>query len=104
MGALLHASREKALLFECLTGHPGWRTLGQAPANLRHAALAFGVELRDLVPTIARLMGERVAPQVVPTGPVKEVIRTGDAVDIRELPAHVAGARDAGRSSPLASA
>ena len=40
MGALLYQSREKALLFENLPH--GWRSLGQAPANVRHAALAFG--------------------------------------------------------------
>ncbi len=96
MGALLYQSREKALLFEDVAGYPGWRVLGQAPANLRHAALAFGVPLNELVPSVARLMGERVPPDMVPTGPVKEVVRTGSEVDIAELPAHVAGARDAG--------
>ena len=40
MGSLLYQSREKALLFENLAH--GWRSLGQAPANFRHAALAFG--------------------------------------------------------------
>src|ERR1035438_2786677 len=40
MGSLLYQSREKALFFENLPH--GWRSLGQAPANIRHAALAFG--------------------------------------------------------------
>ncbi len=96
IGALLYQSRERALLFEEIAGHPGWRALGQAPANLRHAALAFGVPLAELVPTLARLMGERVRPVTASNAPVKDVVRTGDAVDIQELPAHVAGARDAG--------
>lgn len=96
MGALLYQSRERALLFEEIAGHPGWRALGQAPANLRHAALAFGVPLADLVPTVARLMAERVAPVAVSDAPVKDIVRTGGDVDITEIPAHVAGARDAG--------
>ncbi len=96
MGALLYQSREAALLFENVAGHPGWQVLGQAPANLRQAALALGVPLAQLVPTLARLMGERVPVQMVPTGPVKDVVRIGDEVDIRQLPAHVAGAQDAG--------
>lgn len=96
MGALLYESREKALLFEEIAGHPGWRALGQAPANLRHAALAFGVSLQDLVPTVARLMDARVKPQMVKGGPVKEVVRLGEEVDIRELPVHIAGKLDAG--------
>ena len=40
MGALLYQSREKAIFFENLPH--GWRSLGQAPANVRQAALAFG--------------------------------------------------------------
>jgi UbiD family decarboxylase len=38
MGALLYQSREKAIFFENLPH--GWRSLGQAPANVRQAALA----------------------------------------------------------------
>ena len=30
MGALLYQSRDRGLLFESLTGYPGWRVLGQA--------------------------------------------------------------------------
>ncbi|MBI4491596.1 MAG: UbiD family decarboxylase [Chloroflexi bacterium] len=96
MGALLYESRDKALLFEAVTGHPGWKVLGQAPADLRQTALSFGVPLQDLIPTVARLMAQRVRPEMVEDGPVKEVVQTGEAVDIRELPAHVAGALDAG--------
>ena len=39
MGSLLYQSREKAVLFEKLPH--GWRSLGQAPPNVRHAALAL---------------------------------------------------------------
>src|SRR5574340_614206 len=51
MGSLLYQSREKALLFENLPH--GWRSLGQAPANIRHAAIAFGTSLENMIPTIA---------------------------------------------------
>src|SRR5512145_1244272 len=47
MGSLLYQSREKALLFEKLPH--GWRSLGQAPANVRHAALAFGTSPELLI-------------------------------------------------------
>ena len=55
MGSLLYQSREKALLFENLPH--GWRSLGQAPANVRHAALAFGTTEDMVVPTVAARMG-----------------------------------------------
>ena len=38
MGSLLYQSREKAVFFENLPH--GWRSIGQAPANVRHVALA----------------------------------------------------------------
>jgi len=94
MGALLYQSREKALLFENLPH--GWRALGQAPANLRHAALAFGTTLEALVPTVAERFGARREPELVPTGPVKEVRLGRGEFDLRELPVHIAGVRDGG--------
>ena len=96
MGALLYQSREKGLLFEDVVGHPGWRVLGQAPANVRHAAIAFDTDLQGLIPTVARLMERRIPPKLVSSGPVKEVIQTGDQVNLEEIPAHIAGALDAG--------
>jgi 2,5-furandicarboxylate decarboxylase 1 len=94
MGALLYQSREKALLFENLPH--GWRSLGQAPANVRHAALAFGTTLDALVPTVAEKFSARREPELVPSGPVKEVRCAPDEFDLRTLPVHVAGQRDGG--------
>src|SRR5215467_6846785 len=70
MGSLLYQSREKALLFENLPH--GWRSLGQAPANVRHAALAFGTTAGKGVPLGAERMGKRIAPEMVTDAPVKE--------------------------------
>ena len=52
MGSLLYQSREKALLFENLPH--GWRSLGQAPANIRQAAMAFGSTEDALIPKSGR--------------------------------------------------
>jgi len=60
MGALLYQLRDKELFFQNLTGYPGWRALGRAPANPRHAALAFGTTLEQLVPRVAELVGKTV--------------------------------------------
>src|SRR5438477_11476439 len=93
MGALLYQSREKALLFENLPH--GWRSLGQAPANVRHAALAFGAREDTVVPLVAERMGARIPPIMVSDGPVKEVKLARGQFDLCELPVHVAGQRDA---------
>ncbi len=94
MGSLLYQSREKALFFENLPH--GWRSLGQAPANTRHAAIAFGTSLETMVPTIAERMGKRIAPVMVEDGPVKEVKLGKNEFDLTKLPVHIAGQRDGG--------
>jgi len=94
MGALLYQCREKALFFEKLPH--GWRSLGQAPANARHAAVAFGVSEEDLIPHVAAKLGTRIAPVMVKDGPVKEVKLKHGEFDLTQLPVHVAGQRDGG--------
>ena len=94
MGSLLYQSREKALLFEKLPH--GWRSLGQAPANVRHAAIAFGATEETVIPLVAEKLGTRIAPVMVETGPVKEVKLKKGEFDLTQLPVHVAGQRDGG--------
>src|ERR687884_2229350 len=94
MGALLYQSREKALFFEQLPH--GWRSLGQAPANVRHAALAFNTTQEQLVPLVASRFGCQIEPELVASGPVKEVRQGPGELDLTSLPVHVAGARDGG--------
>ncbi len=96
MGAIMYQTREKALLFEDLKGYPGWRSLGQAPANPRLAAIAFDTTLDKVVPTLAGKLHLRQPCVMVDSGPVKDIVLTGDQVDIQKLPAHQAGIRDAG--------
>ncbi|MDE2166983.1 MAG: UbiD family decarboxylase [Alphaproteobacteria bacterium] len=94
MGALLYQSREKALFFENLPH--GWRSLGQAPANVRQAALAFDTTQEKLVPTVAERMGQCIPPVMVNDGPVKEMKFKQGEFDLTQLPVHVAGQRDGG--------
>jgi 2,5-furandicarboxylate decarboxylase 1 len=94
MGSLLYQSREKALFFEKLPH--GWRSLGQAPANIRHAAIAFGTSLEAMIPSIAERMGKCIAPVMVDNGPVKDVKFNKGEFDLTHLPVHVAGQRDGG--------
>ncbi|HWP25126.1 MAG TPA: UbiD family decarboxylase [Xanthobacteraceae bacterium] len=96
MGSLLYQSREKALLFEKLPH--GWRSLGQAPANVRHAALAFGATEETVVPLVAERMGRCIAPVLVgeTEAPVKQVKLKQGEFDLTTLPVHIAGERDGG--------
>lgn len=97
MGALLYRARDKALYFKDVKGFPGWRALGQAPANLQMAALAFNTPLENVIPEFSRRIKQLRKPVVVDDGPVREVRFSGDDVDVTKLPAHIAGERDGGR-------
>ncbi len=96
MGSLLYQSREKALFFEKLPH--GWRSLGQAPANVRHAAIAFGANEETVVPLVAERMGRCIAPVLVSDteAPVKQVKLKQGEFDLTTLPVHIAGQRDGG--------
>jgi 2,5-furandicarboxylate decarboxylase 1 len=97
MGALLYKSRDKSIFFTAVTGFKGWRALGQAPANVRHAALAFGVEPEDLIREFASRIKNLRKTRIVDAGPVQDVSFEGNDVDMTKLPAHIAGEKDSGR-------
>jgi 2,5-furandicarboxylate decarboxylase 1 len=94
MGALLYQCRDKALFFEKLPH--GWRSLGQAPANVRQAAVAFGVSEEELIPHVAAKLGQRIPPVMVDSGPVKDLKFKRGEFDLTQLPVHIAGQRDGG--------
>ncbi|MBI3089174.1 MAG: UbiD family decarboxylase [Candidatus Tectomicrobia bacterium] len=96
MGALLWQARDRALFFENLTGFPGWRCLGQAPGDIDYAALAFECERDEMVPEFVRRSDVLGATRMVSSGPVKERVLIGDAIDITTWPIHQAGIRDGG--------
>ncbi len=97
MSAYLHQSKEKALLFENVKNHPGWKVLGQAPANMRHVGLAFGTQAKDAIREFARRADQGLtACKAVDRGPVKEVIFRDKEVHLTNLPAHIQGHKDGG--------
>src|SRR3990172_5859580 len=96
MSSVLYQSRDMGVLFENLEGFPGWRSLGQAPANPSMAAIAFDVPPEQMVPFIAERRRRPIPCEEVADGPVKEGILKGDKVDLTQIPIMVCGARDAG--------
>ena len=96
MGELLWQARDRALLFENLSGFPRWRCLGQAPSDVSLAPLAFECQRNEMVPEFLRRTEQLGTTRVVQSGPVKEKIMIGDEADITKLPIHQAGVRDGG--------
>jgi len=87
--------RRPVLLFENVKG-TSWPVLTNLHASRSRLAAAINVAPDRLLPTYLRAMEHPLPPRVVPTGPVKEVVKCGDAVDLVALPQIVHHERDAG--------
>jgi len=84
VSATIAKSRE-ALLFERLTGYD--MTLAGGLLNTRRRlALAMGTDPSEVARALAFGVANPVPPEIVSSGPVKEVIKVGDEVDLTELP------------------
>ena len=83
--AQIVAEHDDALLFEHLTGFPGWRLASGYVARRAHFARALGCEVADLAPRMAEALAHprpTVAP--VETAPCQEVIEP--EVDLIRVP------------------
>jgi UbiD family decarboxylase len=83
------------LLFERVRGSR-FPVLTNLHASRSRLALAMGVAPAETLRTYVRAMERPVAPRVVTSGPVKEVVLTGDQVDLSALPQIVHHEGDAG--------
>jgi 2,5-furandicarboxylate decarboxylase 1 len=88
-------SQRPVLLFERVRGSR-FPVLTNLHASRSRLALAMGVAPAETLRTYLRAMERPVAPRVVASGPVKEVVRTGDEVDLSALPQIVHHEGDAG--------
>src|ERR1700683_2584199 len=83
----LSAQSDQPILFENIVEKPGFRLCDILVKNRRSQARAIGVEPEQFLRTLAfRLRQPPRGFNNVPTGPVKEVIRTGSDVDWTILP------------------
>ncbi len=85
-----------ALLFENVKGYAGWRVLGGLFATRKLVALGLGVPQDGLLDRYMRLEDTRIAPEIVATGACKEIIWTGDQVDLAKLPIVTHASKDCG--------
>lgn len=113
VGAVTRRAYELAApapLFTSLTGaEPGFRILG-APAGMssgrlgeygriaRHLGLPRTAGPRDILERlVAAMHANPVEPVVVPTGPCRQNVRTGDEVDLEKFPVPLLHQEDGGR-------
>lgn len=92
-----YVQRAQGCLFSNVTGFPGWAVASQLVMDRDMWALALGVPESDVVATFAQRLAAPIAPQLVETGPVQEILESGDAVDLSKIPAIWTSERDPGR-------
>ena len=94
----LSAQSEGPILFENITEYPDFRLCDILVKHRWSQCRALGVSEADYLPTLAKRL--RLPPRGfvdVATGPVKEVVYTGDEVDWLKLPAPVHSAEEGQR-------
>jgi 2,5-furandicarboxylate decarboxylase 1 len=87
--------RRPVLLFENVKGS-AFPVLTNLHASRGRLAAAINAAPEQMLPTYLRAMERPLAPRVVGTGPVKEIVRRGADVDLGLLPQIVHHDRDAG--------
>jgi len=87
--------RRPVVLFENVKGS-AFPVLTNLHASRGRLAAAIGARPEAMLPTYLRAMERPIAPRIVPTGPVKEVVRRGREVDLTTLPQIVHHQGDAG--------
>lgn len=85
-----------ALLFENVKGFPGWRVLGGLFATRKLVALGLGVSQDQMLERYLTLEDKRIPPEMVSSGPVKEIKWTGAQVDLSKLPIVTHARKDCG--------
>jgi 2,5-furandicarboxylate decarboxylase 1 len=75
-----------ALLFDRVNGFPEWRVAGAVFATQKLLAHALKVDESKLLDSYLKPPQQAIEPISVPTGPVKEIILTGEEADLTGIP------------------
>jgi len=89
------ARRRPVIVFENVRG-TRFPVITNLHASRSRLAMAMSCPPEEMLRTYLRAMDRPVAPKVVPTGPVKEVILRGEQVDLHALPPIIHHEGDAG--------
>ena len=83
------------LAFEKVQGHD-MPVVTNLFASKHHLGLALETSPQDVVTRFAEAQKNRIQPRTVPSGPVKDVVLTGERADLRTLPIVTHCEKDAG--------
>ena len=85
-----------ALLYEKIKDHPDWQVAAGVYATRKLLALALEVSEEEMLDHYASLEKMSIPPREVESGPVQEVVITGDDIDLSQLPIPVHSELDVG--------
>jgi UbiD family decarboxylase len=84
MARLILRHDGRPTLFTTITGHPGWRIVAGIASDREYYAQAIGVQVHQLIPTLAAALDNPVAPSVVTDAPCQQVVQ--QPPDLEEIP------------------
>ena len=89
----------KSSLFTNLKGHKGWQACSQILADKKRWATGLEIPENELLDTMIHRMASPIETIEVrrEQAPVKEVILTGDDVDLHNIPSMITSEKDGGR-------
>jgi 2,5-furandicarboxylate decarboxylase 1 len=90
IAGVLKQLEPRPALFECVEGSP-FRVAGNLFCTKAAFADYFGIAVSDIIPTLARAIAQRSAPELVDTAPCQEVVNLEPDLDALPILRHCAG-------------
>ncbi len=89
----------KSSLFTNIKGYPGWQAVSEILADRKKWAIGLGVGDDELLEHVGRRSREPIATVDVERGdaPVKELVITGDDINLYDIPSMITSEHDGGR-------
>lgn len=79
-----HALEGRPVLFNDISGHPGWRVCAGVCSDREYFSMSLGVAVRELPKYLAQAIEGRSEPPIVDRGPCQEIVL--EAFDLNSLP------------------
>lgn len=103
MGALAWQGENhigKATFFNNIAGMPGWRACSYIETSRKRLALMIGSTVKDFIPEMRKMLQKQgpTPSKIIDSkdAPVKDVVLTGDDIDLTKFPFHIMYNEDGG--------
>jgi 2,5-furandicarboxylate decarboxylase 1 len=88
----------KASLFTNIKGHGDWQACSQIIADRKKWAIGLNIGENELLDQMGERLLKPIAPEMIDgKGPVKDIIKTGEDIDLYDFPTMMTSEKDGGR-------